>query len=84
MTCKDCVSNDVCAFHSAEFGGAETCVFFKNKADWEEAKHGEWVEKPCISNSDYTALHCSECDCGVDYKRRFCPNCGARMDGKRK
>lgn len=49
------------------------CARFKNKADVQEVKHGEWyVDSP---------FACSICDGLNDYKDDYCPHCGAKMDG---
>lgn len=45
MTCNDCISNDVCTLHLAEFGGAENCTYFQNKVDVQELKRGKGVER---------------------------------------
>ena len=50
-TCKDCLSYEVCINatdpnpeYTKEIEDVqETCIHFKNKADYAEAKHGEWI-----------------------------------------
>jgi rubrerythrin len=63
------------------------CKQFKNKSDYAEVKHGEWIKKVVEKHGIYRPTFiCSKCG-----KRRFvladynyCPNCGARMDGEKK
>lgn len=46
MTCKDCVHYEVCGYHITEETDMtinECPHEFKNKADVEEVRHGEWV-----------------------------------------
>ena len=49
-TCKDCIYFDVCgSADNTEYPDVEClkadCIRFKNKADYAEVKHGEWVYK---------------------------------------
>lgn len=39
--CKDCINSDVCAVPKSKYsnGKEDSCLFFKNKA--------EWVHSPC-------------------------------------
>lgn len=54
------------------------------KADVEEVKHGDWIEK---SKYGYWYYDCPYCDDGYALKERdgnkpnYCHNCGAKMDG---
>jgi hypothetical protein len=57
-------------------------------ADVVEVKHGEWVEKDCITESNrgrtihYVTNKCSVCGkWNGRHKSNYCPNCGAKMDG---
>lgn len=64
------------------------CGGFKNKADFAEVKHGEWLVDD-FKKQNKKFLTCSECraviDCNVNYidenEFDFCPYCGAKMDG---
>lgn len=98
MTCKDCVHYERCQWfadwlkkcgYGVEFDDDsiavdKTCLYFKNKADFVEVKHGEWR----ISNRKEVYI-CSNCKkavpfvliCTEPYKIEydFCPHCGADM-----
>lgn len=84
-TCKDCVHYECCSVLSeirislCRELADKCCKLFKNKADYAEVKHGEWVHK----NGE---MICSVCGGEalmdeVYYKSPFCPDCGAKMDG---
>lgn len=84
MTCKDCIHTDVCRlpFNKSEVEFAHVCHHFKNKADFVEVKHGEWVRQ-----KGRPEAICSECGREVVYQiidnkwwfENFCPHCGADM-----
>ena len=93
MTCKDCIHYDVCQYHITEETGmtvAECSHTFKNKADFVEVKHGEWI----YNTDDFTPkTRCSVCGhnkplvAGESVKQEpndYCNKCGAKMDGVRK
>ena len=93
-TCKnDCLHHPVCRlpFNTSEtqVEFAQVCHHFKNKADFVEVKHGEWViskrKEVCICSNCKKAvpfvLICTEPH-KIEYD--FCPHCGAKMDGERK
>ena len=85
--CYECLHYEACS-HVGEAGfswlkdGEEKCDNFKNKADFAEVKHGEWI----ISSDGYYPF-CSNCRYeppfvgGKDIRTPYCPNCGAKMDG---
>ncbi len=55
----------------------------KGKADFVEAKHGQWIwndEDECwiCSNCELSALNNYR---GNSTESNYCPNCGAKMDG---
>ena len=84
-TCKDCIHYPACKscwcsfWENQEMTEDDHCKMFKNKADYAEVKHGEWIEYQTPN-----IICCSECDwgTGVDEKTfKYCPNCGAKMDG---
>lgn len=86
MTCKDCIHYEVCIDYTTlkesdfaqNFNETEKlCDHFKNKADFVEVRHGEWVE------GDYgetIKLACSSCGAPFEYRTTFCPDCGAKME----
>lgn len=86
-TCKECLHFDVC--YMVEHYGVDIeedrqeydCHQFKDKANYEEVKHGRWIWKDFWHNGSY-ALCCSECleTEGARETANYCPNCGARMD----
>ena len=61
------------------------CPTFKNKSDFQEVKHGEWVK---TDDGEYRCTNCNEyicIDCDMhpidDCDIYHCPLCGAKMDG---
>lgn len=103
-SCKDCIHYDVCVIaeslsekydHYTEFG----CGDFKNKADFAEVKHGEWIQhSPDVEKM--RAFHelgigkgmsensifwtCSCCGSWGTLTKKYCSECGAKMDGGKK
>lgn len=94
-SCKNCLHCELCKridyeleYHNKSIKEAEEelpikCRFFKNKADFQEVKHGEWVYNLTYYESD-------ECNCSLcgqlmttakGVRMNYCPNCGAKMDG---
>ena len=87
--CKeDCLHYNVCykkPIHAVDtdldiMGG---CSDFKNKADFQEVKHGYNIQADTPS-----LFRCSVCDwsdndtyTGDTATYNYCPNCGAKMDG---
>lgn len=96
MTCKDCLYYECCSTLNDEFKKypkdfihsdltVRNCTKFKNKADYAEVKHGEWI---IVNNRDFEQVDAKCSICGYTdvfdetgfYK--YCPNCGAKMDLK--
>lgn len=44
MSCYDCIHIKVCKAYEPEDADC-ICNQFKNKADYAEVKHGEWIDK---------------------------------------
>ena len=103
MTCKDCIHEKVCEANTKETaqmlnftlledisGNADRCEFFKNKADYVEAKRAEWIKwyppMEFILTGEELLYCCSNCDAKyTDVKGyKYCPFCGAFIDGERK
>ncbi len=88
-TCKDCLHYDVCIFHITE-NENEKCPNFKDKSQYAEVKHGEWIVEEFPAEVGTKKVSCSNCG-RFEYKGKswdvkedalpFCSNCGARMDG---
>ena len=93
FTCKDCVHYEVCmdftTLKESEFcqnydKQEDLCDYFKNKADFVEVKHGEWLYwQPDGTNHLWK---CSVCDGAIVTPMRFvakhiafCEHCGADM-----
>lgn len=87
MNCKDCLHYEICPYHIDEETDmtVKECLHgFKNKSDYVEVVHSEWIKQDCYDTRD-TWVKCSNCgyaatalminDCS------FCPCCGAKMDG---
>ena len=86
MTCKDCIHYEACKDmydgSKDEFDDdvtAEYCEFFKNKADFVEVKHGEWIYNVKYYSCSICAGKRFNLLLGTDAE--FCPYCGAKMDG---
>ncbi len=79
MTCEDCIHYEACHRKGNEIP-AEHCRIFKDKADFAEVVHGEWIaEYEREGNYSY----CSICECrcrGYVPNYKYCPNCGAKME----
>ena len=96
-TCKDCVHYECCStFESLAIriilcgeNADKRCGIFKNKADFAEVKHGEWIYHECVSSYEGTisGYSCSICSAFVDedafeadtFHKKYCGNCGAKM-----
>lgn len=89
-TCKDCIHWAVCGRREKSISldpmkSGYKCPDFKNKADVQEVKHGEWIEKQiplkwCEDDVDIVFV-CSVCKAEVPFTSKHCPECGAKMDG---
>ena len=83
-TCTDCI-HQYCCKYDRFFGVYEVenkCEYFKNKADFVEVKHGEWIRPTIIHGMTIAGLlHCSVCGEVPCDEGKYCPNCGAKMDG---
>ena len=94
-TCKDCIYYEKCKSLRADFADSadpsHTCYLFKDKANYAEVKHAEWVDDGFGRGN----MICSGCgQYPVDdedgnplsalawWQPEYCPNCGARMDGR--
>ena len=95
-TCKDCLHFDVCKYRDEKVSigtkveelVSDDFTCFKNKADFAEVKHGEWIASD--KHFSYYQYKCGKCG-RDDYTQtdrngqcklmRYCPNCGAKMDG---
>jgi hypothetical protein len=87
--CKECISEKVCKYNDGVNLYCKEdyeCPHFKNKADFVEVKHGEWIETQEMFydgdfHSEYptTCYKCSECGLINTSKYPYC-NCGAKMD----
>lgn len=84
MTCKDCIYEPHCilriSYGMGDDGDKELnnmekcCKSFKNKSDYAEVKHGEWLEGKTLEK-------CSLCGKKGFSDWHYCPKCGAKMDG---
>ena len=88
MTCNECLHFESCRnileFFAPKYKGktmtfTKRCELFKNKADYVEVKHGEWIE--CSNELNKYCSVCKKIHGDIYYKPPFCPNCGAKMDG---
>ena len=86
MTCKDCLYYQVCPLGLAVKGSTGPCLKFKNKADFAEVKHGEWLtdyetfvdEWERESEPIQTGWVCSLCGRQEFNRKPYC-HCGAKM-----
>lgn len=84
--CKDCIHYTICIAKNP-LVKIEYCYQFKNKADFVEVKHGEWIPVT-YTYFGLKRYECSECKNDeywqkryIEHKEKFCPNCGADMRG---
>lgn len=89
-SCKDCIHEEICDMPIITDGrkNASNCKKFKNKADYAEVKHGQWLPVQ-YTYFGLKRYECSECKDDeywrkryIEHKEKYCPNCGAKMDGK--
>lgn len=93
-TCKDCVHYELCAdfrrnicetdqkrFEKYKINSDGLCENFKNKSDFQEVKHGEWVINP--NRITCEIYRCNLCRAILCEKANYCPSCGAKMDGSK-
>lgn len=87
-TCKECLYQPICNAYASmgvtdlPASDISPCGFFKNKADFVEVKHGEWVRQ-----KGRPEAICSECGREVVYQsidnkwwfENYCPYCGGDM-----
>ena len=95
-TCNECIYNSKCISRIVHLNGTDDltgkdlpdmekrCKDFKNKADFQEVKHGEWKR---FGDNSKTCT-CSNCNITQTvnvYNDKvmfeYCPYCGAKMDG---
>lgn len=93
MTCIDCIHYLACSakgglFNEKDITKEMRCLFFKNKTDVVEVKHGRWLDNiktiSSVGMADINAFvgyKCSECGRTEIAKEPYC-NCGAKMDGR--
>lgn len=86
-TCKNCLHFDVCEEWVLKVGNnpyinANDCEHFKNKADYAEVKHGEWIDKEYFGIEFPECSVCEWCDENNAEYYAYCPNCGAKMGGR--
>ena len=87
--CEKCIHGEICADRGWMDEGDERalveCCNFKNKEDFVEVKHGEWIDR----DESYWETRCTCSNCNKDgitidgypVHTDYCPNCGAKMDG---
>ena len=96
MRCKDCIYFKRCVVLGVELDmrhdkeADKNCRHFKNKADFAEVVHGNWIDVPLNVYDDRDGMNkynlrtkCSVCEYAMprEYPRfNICPNCGAKMD----
>ena len=89
MNCyTNCLHCDVCkCADGVEYKDCKDmkadCEHFKNKADYEEVKQGEWIRGGVWGDTGSVAYICSVCKETTYDGDLFehCPHCGARMNG---
>ena len=100
--CEKCIHYELCKSRMdvapddtfSFFPDNEDCPHFKNKTDYAEVEHGEWIqewelEKCFEDNDEIPYIKCSLCghmEWGIDKERDitpdYCSDCGAKMDEK--
>jgi hypothetical protein len=91
--CKECLYYKICKSYADDVLGSNRnddelfcdCSDFKNKADFQEVKHGKWGMG--LDEAGYEYGTCSVCGY-TDYHTFprgdypfYCSRCGAKMDG---
>lgn len=90
MNCKNCIHFNVCPkAKNPENYSLQTCKDFKDKENYEEVKHGYWIEDYNYGWWQYTCSLCgadyhNTSPVGEDKQCGYCFDCGAKMDGERK
>lgn len=92
-TCKNCLHEKVCVWNAElEEACNEDCSDFKNKADYAEVKHGEWIYCESLLGTErlkeygFENIKCKWFKCSLCGRKEFelepyC-NCGAKMGGR--
>lgn len=78
MICKDCIFYDILCKDTLQDNELELCDSFKDKADFVEAKHGEW-------NLEIKSFYANNWDESIEliiYILATCPYCGEAHDPK--
>ncbi len=77
--CKDCICYEKCKSSRLDFAESSEpthiCQYFKNKVDFAEVRHGEWLKQ----NGGFFFL-CSDCYRPSATKTNYCHHCGTKMD----
>ena len=82
-TCEDCICYEILCQHTLQDDELKLCDSFKNKADYEEVKHGEWKKCQKLYGVGYEYV-CSVCEKGIrQYEGQpICSECSAKMDSQ--
>lgn len=73
MTCKDCVHEKVCKnAYLFKVTPPNVCGYFKNKADYVEVKHGEWIEEYRGLCPREKVIVCNLCGRTTEIKEPYC------------
>ena len=79
-TCKDCIHYPACKscwcafWEHQEMTEEDRCKMFKNKADYAEVKHGQWVVEAYDDDNRMLIIPYIE----HQHSEPFCSNCGKR------
>ena len=82
LYCKDCIHEELCKFCY----NISDCKHFKNKADFVDVKHGEWIKPQFVAHRGFYEVKefkCSVCNKEYEVKQpcnlmNYCPYCGAK------
>lgn len=77
MTCQNCLHAVVCEYIDIDVPGrANRCVSYKDRAKYEERKHGSWIMHGRRKNR---WCECSECHAVGSPQWKSCPVCDTKM-----
>ena len=81
MKCEDCLFYEILCRDTLQENELQLCNHFKNKADYAEVKHGEWIVNVGMNYNKERI--CTVCHQRVESNHWiYCPNCGVKMDGR--
>ena len=78
-TCKECIHREICIVYGCI--DDEVCLYFRNKANYAEVKHGKWTLHPDGSGTCNLCGRTQKSVWDFDNTQGYCGKCGADMRG---